>query len=206
MKKIKYLAVVSLLLIGAIKLSIGQSRTIPSAVKPAFINGSEIKGEYSSYLKRAVSLEKYLPKNFVRNGSVDYTIFLQKGISENETVVFPDFPVLISDQGLNLKSNSVVLFSTNSQIILRPSNKDTYNMLNIEGIDNVKVYYPKLKGDLLSHKGKTGEWGMGIGIRSSQNIEIYNAQIEECWGDGIYVGFIWDKKIISFIQNQKILS
>ncbi|MGM7369180.1 right-handed parallel beta-helix repeat-containing protein, partial [Acinetobacter baumannii] len=39
-----------------------------------------------------------------------------------------------------------------------------------------------------THLGKTGEWGMGIEIRDSQNISISNMNIDKMWGDAIYIG------------------
>lgn len=57
----------------------------------------------------------------------------------------------------------------------------------IHGAKNVSIYNANIKGDLDKHKGTDGEWGYGIGIRSSQNVRIYNATISNCWGDGLVV-------------------
>lgn len=187
-----YLLFFFFLEIGA-HVGCAQTRTIPKEHIPAFVDEKDIERQYSTYLSTAVPIEKYLPQGFLKNGSIDYTRYVQRCLDENRVVVFPDFPIRVSDLGLNIKSNSVLLFKPDSRIILSASTKDTYNILNIERVKNVKIFHPKIQGDLQIHKGKGGEWGMGIGIRSSENIKVFNAHIEDCWGDGIYVGFVWDK-------------
>lgn len=149
-----------------------------------------IKSQYDKYLNHAVDLVKYLPRNYKTDGTVDYTSYLQTGINENNIVIMPNFPVLINDSGLKLKNNQVVLFNASSLLKLVPSHKETYNMLEIHRVENVKVFYPRLIGDIKTHEGKGGEWGMGMAIRSSKNIQIYNPNIIDCWGDGIYVGYL----------------
>src|SRR5690606_12146781 len=52
----------------------------------------------------------------------------------------------------------------------------------------VQIISPVIIGDIESHRGNSGEWGMGIAIRSSKNIVISSPHISNCWGDGIYVG------------------
>ncbi|MET3028181.1 right-handed parallel beta-helix repeat-containing protein [Flavobacterium sp. UW10123] len=136
------------------------------------------------------SLENYLPKNYVKDGSVDYSIYLQKGIDENKWISFPDFPVLIGEKGLSLKSNSVLLFKKNSKLILQKNALTNYQILDLRNIENVKIYNAKLIGDRFEHLGTKGEWGMGISILSSRNITIYNPEIKNCWGDGVYISKI----------------
>ena len=43
-------------------------------------------------------------------------------------------------------------------------------------------------GDKDAHKGKDGEWGMGIQIMNSKNVTINGLNISNCWGDCIYIG------------------
>ncbi len=43
-------------------------------------------------------------------------------------------------------------------------------------------------GERNEHLGFSGEWGMGISIKGSQNISINNVNVSDCWGDGIYIG------------------
>lgn len=132
----------------------------------------------------------YLPKNYVRDASIDYTSYLQKALDGNSNVLMPDFPILINHHGLNLKSNQKVTFQKNSILILKANSETHYAMLNLKNVTKVTVVNPKLIGDKLTHKDDEGEWGMGINIISSSDIDIINPQISKTWGDGIYIGEI----------------
>ncbi|MCS4301640.1 right-handed parallel beta-helix repeat-containing protein [Chryseobacterium sp. BIGb0232] len=149
-----------------------------------------------------------MPKNFSKNGDVNYTKYLQKGIDDNKKVILPDFPVMIDFGGLRLTSNSSVLFQENSKLLLQPNKEELYGMLYIEGVENVNVYFANLVGDRDNHQGNKGEWGMGFFIRNSKNVNIYNPTITKMWGDGIYIGNLNDpsEKIevnYAFIDNNR---
>lgn len=134
-----------------------------------------------------VDLVSYLPENYVRNGSVDYRDYIQKGIEENQHIKLPDFPILISGNGLMLRSNSIIYFNKNSKLILASNSLPKYQILDIRNVKNIIIYNPRLVGDRFNHKGTMGEWGMGINIISSSDISIYNPEIKNCWGDAIYI-------------------
>lgn len=133
------------------------------------------------------NVEEELPKDHVKDGSVDYTSFVQKAINQYKNVELPNFPILISDKGLKLQSNSKIYFNKNSKFILKPTSKERYAILLLDKVRNVSIYNPNLIGDRNDHKGKSGEWGMGIRIQDSKNINIYNVEIKDMWGDGIYI-------------------
>lgn len=135
-----------------------------------------------------VDLTSYLPKGFSKNGNVDYTEYLQTGLDNNRKVIFPDFPIMVNDKGLSISSNSELYFGENSVVKLKASDKGNYEILRLHNVSDIKIYNPVIIGDRKIHKGSTGEWGMGISIRASSNISIYNPIIEDCWGDGIYLG------------------
>lgn len=151
----------------------------------------EIENKYSKFIYpknvEFVNLVKYLPEQYVKDASVDYTENVQKAINENNNVEFPNFPIKINDKGLNLKSDSNLFFNKNSSLVLAPSSKDKYSILNIENKKNISIYNPILIGDRDKHIGKTGEWGMGINIKNAKSIKIYNVDIRDTWGDGIYI-------------------
>lgn len=136
-------------------------------------------------------LTAYLPPNFSRRGDVDYTVYIQKGLDENRKVIFPDFPILINDAGLTIKSNSQIYFSKNSLVKLKASNKERYEIFRLHDVSNIQIFNANISGDRKVHNGKTGEWGMGIAIRGrSKDIVINNAVVKDCWGDGIYLGHL----------------
>lgn len=158
---------------------------------------------------RPVDIVSVLPKGYVKNGSVDYTALLQQFINENSNVIFPDFPILINDTGLKLKSNSSYRFGKNSKLLMKPSSKSGYNMLDCNGKENITIINPVLVGDRKLHQGNTGEWGFGISIRGAKNISVDGAKIYDCFGDGIYIGrlnqLISDNITISnaFVSNSR---
>lgn len=137
---------------------------------------------------RIVEAEKYLPKHYVKDGSVDYTDYIQLAIEENFRVILPDFPLLINERGLSLDSDMVLYFRPNTKLILKPNNKKHYEILRIHDVENVEVYFPNIEGDKYTHIGEEGEWGMGISIRGARNVKIYGGVVSKCWGDGIYLG------------------
>lgn len=149
---------------------------------------TEINNIRKSIFRNGVDITQYLPKKCSRLGDIDYTTYIQKGIDQNSVIIMPDFPILINEKGLIISSNKSILFQENSELILRPNNKESYHLLSIDNVSNVKIFFPKLKGDKSKHLSTTGQWGMGIFIRSSKNVTIRGANIREMWGDGIYIG------------------
>lgn len=134
------------------------------------------------------NIENSLPRGYVKNGSVDYTSYVQAAITKYSSVTFPAFPILVNDKGLKIGSNKTLTFLSGSEIRLKRSSKARYNIFNIDRVSNVKLINPVIRGDRDTHIGTSGEHGMGIGVYSSSNIVITNAKIYDCWGDGIYLG------------------
>ncbi|MBC7913374.1 MAG: hypothetical protein H7Y07_04550 [Pyrinomonadaceae bacterium] len=133
-------------------------------------------------------LENALPAGYVRDGSKDYTSYIQSAITKNSNIVFPGFPLLVNDSGLSVGSNKVITFLPGSEIRLKASDKEKYTIMEISGATNVILYNPVIIGDRDSHIGITGEHGLGIGIRGSTNVTVYSPKVSNCWGDGIYIG------------------
>lgn len=142
---------------------------------------------------QSTDLTRYLPSGYVSDASVDYTIYLQKGLNENTEVTFPDFPVLVNQNGLNLKNNQTLNFPKNACLIMKPNAEERYGLLNLKNVSDVVINNPVLIGDRKKHLGTKGEWGMGINILSSSNVIVNNPNISDCWGDGIYIGEILHK-------------
>lgn len=134
------------------------------------------------------SIEKSLPEGYVKNATVDYTTYIQKAINTHPVLIFPGFPILINDRGLRIPSDRKILFLQGSKLILEPNNKGNYKIIYFNKASNISLYNPVIVGDRYQHIGSKGEWGMGISMYSSGNIKIYNADISNCWGDGIYIG------------------
>ena len=130
-----------------------------------------------------------LPAGYVKDGTQDYTTYIQEALLHHSHLIFPGFPILINDSGLTIiGSDKIIDFLSGSVLMLAPSNKKNYTILKIDRVSNVVLNNPVIKGDRYTHIGNEGEWGTGIGIYSSANVTINNPKISACWGDGIYIG------------------
>ncbi|WP_185960008.1 right-handed parallel beta-helix repeat-containing protein [Planococcus soli] len=94
-----------------------------------------------------------------------------------------------SVKSLILKDNITLKFKKGAILQAIPNKADNYEVVRIKDVKNVTLTGDvNIKGDRLNHIGKTGEWGFGISITGSENIKVENAEISNCWGDGIYIG------------------
>lgn len=125
--------------------------------------------------------------NVFKDGG-DHTALLQQLLNKYSIVVLPSKQININYQGVSLRSNTQLFFQQNSVLKMIANNKGSYAILRLREVNNVKIYNAQLVGDRELHKGTDGEWGMGIDIRSSKNISIYNPFVKNMWGDGIYLG------------------
>ena len=90
------------------------------------------------------------------------------------------------DACLTLNSNTDLTCEGTIQIT--PNAFTDYDIIRVEG-ENINVKgNGVIIGDKFSHLGKDGEWGMGVRVQRSRNIQIKGITVKECWGDCIYVG------------------
>ncbi len=156
-----------------------------NVVNPEFTNAHNVTEE--------------LPAGYVTNGTVDYTAAIQKAVSKFDVLIFPGFPLLVNDKGIIFHDNQKVLFTPGSQLRLAPSQNASYSVIRVENAKNVKLVNPVVIGDMKSHIGKSGEWGMDIAILGADHITLINPETSNAWGDGIYVGPSAKNKIASNI-------
>lgn len=94
----------------------------------------------------------------------------------------------------NNSTDSIVIYSNttvnlNGNIILNPNDLTNYNIVTIRQRNNIIIQGGgSIVGDVVTHTGTTGEWGMGISIYDGNNITIKDVSVKNCWGDGIYIG------------------
>lgn len=120
------------------------------------------------------------------DGVTDDTTQMQNAIDKCNILNFDDSTYLTT--GLNLKSNSVIIFNDTS-LKMKPNNLSAYGVLKINNIENINIYgFVKLIGDYLEHTGETGEYGHALSIIGSSNVNIENVQCSYGWGDGCYIG------------------
>ncbi|MGK0446364.1 right-handed parallel beta-helix repeat-containing protein [Patiriisocius sp. Uisw_017] len=149
-------------------------------------------------IKDAIKIEDFLPQNFLSDGSEDYTEIIQKVVNENPIVIFPDFSLLINTDGLKAKSNSTWFFQENTLLKYKSNDKKSYYVVLVSDVENFSIYNLKVEGDRyrrIDPSNMEGEWGMGLWIMGSKNINIYYPEIQKCWGDGIYIGSSGSKKV-----------
>ena len=91
---------------------------------------------------------------------------------------------------LDVPSNTRIVFDAGASIELTAHNNTIYQMLRIWERDNVIIECPKLDGRRDLNAAVTGEFGMGIDIRASNNVHVINPVTDNMWGDGIYVGMV----------------
>src|SRR5690606_38776759 len=161
---------------------------------------SKINTEKWSYKEMKIPEDAYVVDSHYFKNMDDHTTLLQEIINKYQVVVLPPKQLNINYRGLSLKTNSQLYFQEGSVLKMLKNDKGTYAVIKIDNVNNVKVYNPHLIGDRDEHIGDSGEWGMGIDIRSSNNVRIDNPYIRNMWGDGIYFGVRSSKKV-----NENIL-
>ncbi|QCX53677.1 right-handed parallel beta-helix repeat-containing protein [Elizabethkingia sp. JS20170427COW] len=135
--------------------------------------------------ENAYKVENNLSKN---RSTKENTMIIQEALNKYDKVLLPNFSINIERNGLKLKSNQVLIFQNNTQLNMEPNELASYAILHINGVNNVKVYNAKLRGDKEKHIGVSGEAGHGISILGSSNVEVLGFDIRDFWGDGIFIG------------------
>lgn len=104
------------------------------------------------------------------------------------TVLVPEGNYMI-DAVTGVDIGSDMNFALAKGAVLRaiPNDKENYSVLRIRKSSNVVVSGGEIIGERLFHKGKKGEWGMGISILESRNIVVSGVVVRDNWGDGFYV-------------------
>lgn len=91
---------------------------------------------------------------------------------------------------LDVPSNTKVVFDAGASIELTAHNNTIYQMIRVWERENVTIEYPKLDGRRDLNAAVSGEFGMGIDVRASNNVHIIDPVTDNTWGDGIYVGMV----------------
>lgn len=135
----------------------------------------------------SVSFTMSASAKFIEN--TDITSYVNTLIEQNKVVTIPNGNYKVSaTKSIQLKNNTTLKLSPNTVLTVIPNSSDSYRVFRIKNIKNVTLSGGKIVGDKYTHLGKKGEWGMGVEIRDSQNINISNMSIDRMWGDAIYIG------------------
>jgi len=93
-----------------------------------------------------------------------------------------------SSRGILIPSNTSIRTAFSTTFVCSPNASPSYGVISIIGSENVSINRLKIIGDRDNHTGTDGEWGIGLNILSSKNISIKEVVVNNCWGDGIYLG------------------
>src|SRR5690554_498154 len=130
------------------------------------------------------------------DGSTDDTVAIQAAIDFG-SIVFPSGTYMVDGndpagpggrQGVRVPSNRAISWLDGAEVRVIPNSNTGYNAFLVDQVENVLFLNPRIKGDRDEHTGVAGEFGMGIEIRSAENIVLRDPYIYNCWGDGIYIG------------------
>lgn len=128
------------------------------------------------------------------DGFADDTAAIQKALDQTGSrvgakVYIPDGIYLINPEiSINLPSNVKLHLADNAVLKAQATTKANHEIINITNMDNVEISGGSIIGDRKVRSGKSGEWGHGIKIMGSSNVNISDISISDCWGDGVYIG------------------
>ena len=134
------------------------------------------------------------------DGATDDTASIQAAIDDAHargvpTVVIPAGHYMVDSAGktaaaaLRVRSNLTIEIQSGATVELFPNDQRSHRMFYVLQCENVTFQGGgTLVGERYGHLGTSGEWGMGIDVRSSHNVTIKDLEIKEFWGDSIYVG------------------
>lgn len=152
------------------------------------------------------------------DGTHDDTVAIQNAINFSNNIYIPSGTYMIKGQdddhktgpynhkhadyagGLHLKSNLNITGCGKLKAITTDS--ENYCILHLYNIDNVTIRGISIEGDKSTHTGAGGEYGHGVMILHCNNVNIENINVSQTWGDGIYVGLVYDNIIDK--QNENI--
>jgi polygalacturonase len=129
------------------------------------------------------------------DGKTDDTAAIQRAIDAvggaGGTVYVPDgiyMVVGVDAEQLQLRSNMTLKLSGHAILKVIPNGAEHYSVLRINQVSDVAIVGGILQGDRAKHKGKKGEWGMGISIGpNAQRVTVVGVTAKDMWGDGFYV-------------------
>lgn len=89
---------------------------------------------------------------------------------------------------LDVPSDIRIVFDAGAKIELTAHDHTIYQMFRVWGRENVAIEGAVLDGRKDLNASATGEFGMGIDIRSSKRVHLIRPVTKNMWGDGIYLG------------------
>lgn len=118
------------------------------------------------------------------------TFIIDANFNVKSNQQIPGSPIFTA---LNVLSNSHAYFLPQGKLTLITDNDSNSNIICAKDVDNYIITRPKLVGDRLTNTATEGsrEWGYGLTIYPSSNGYIFEPDIKNCMGDGLYIGKSW---------------
>lgn len=127
------------------------------------------------------------------DGITDDTIAINNAIIKASTttnkVYIPAGTYLINATiGIQISNNTSLYLDENATLKAIPTSSGSYKIISLWKKNNITITGGHIVGERYEHLGTDGQWGFGIAMYGCENITISNMTIQDCWGDGIYVG------------------
>ncbi|MCW3462987.1 right-handed parallel beta-helix repeat-containing protein [Chitinophaga nivalis] len=158
-------------------------------IQPTSVTGA---GRWKRIYSGAVSLKWFGLKTVEQGFTQEQGTRLNSILAKYQQVNF-DLNGTINIDALNkfisVPSNSKITFSKDScKLRVIPNGAPAYWCMRLWNVHDCEINNAHIIGDRVNTGNRTGEFGMGIDIRSSSRITINDATVKDCWGDGIYIG------------------
>lgn len=156
-----------------------------SGYKQGIFDGVKIAGEWNV---KYISTDLF--KNLSQLNSLQ-NVFALASESVYNVITIPEgnYEIAASYDGnsiLSVPSNTEVII--NGVITMRSNDFPSYYIMKLKG-KNIQLHGKgEIVGDKHTHTGTKGEWGMGVLLTQSKNVDVYDLTIKNCWGDCIYIG------------------
>ena len=169
---------------GAGANTITGANTVIKAEHVAIFNGITIAGTWNVPDIYSVWFSDIFNDNVVKN----LVRLSSSDIKNNIYMAAGTYNASIAAAGesiLALKSNTTLYNSGN--IVLAATAYDSYRIVFINNVENVKVIGGTYTGDMSSHIGDAGQYGHAISIMNARQVTIDAVTCTNCWGDPLYL-------------------
>lgn len=164
----------SVIAVGGIKLEHVFTNDINVAYYGIMADSSTVVNDkVNSLIAKASQLNKPL----VFNDGI-YLVDSSKNATNSDT------PNNTNKKGILLRDNLEIRTSSGTIFKSTPNSVGNSTVICCHYANNVKINCLKIIGDKKTHTGTGGEWGHGLFIVGSKNVEIGRVEASECWGDG----------------------
>lgn len=144
--------------------------------------------EHNRYAQRLNLSLSVKEKGAIGNGITDDTRVIQNTLDTVDEVYFPKSIYAINGAvGIAPHANQVLHFHPQAVLKVIPNALDHYQTIALSNVDHVQIIGGQIVGDRDTHRGITGEWGMGIQITNCHDILLQDVNVSNCWGDGLYI-------------------